>query len=470
MRRIMSLAVYSNQKRRLLYRLVFLVCLTTMVTYSKPAEAVPLTGAIFTTDSTCSGVDLNIYTNKSDVYLDGGPQSNGPSLPAGSYYVQVTEPNGTLLGTSVGAANPTPFVVASDGSSACIQLSSVLIKNSDHSVGYDDTTNAGGEYKVWASKDPSFPNDGSKTDNFKVNVNPNGQGVSITGIKFYDLNLNGVQDPGEPGINFWFVDLYKLNTSTNLYEFVSDDDTHGNGTYSFTNLDPSGKYGVCEVIPSAAPVWVATTALSASGLTPPASANFGNVCLGADSGLTLGFWSNKNGQALESASDLCFLNTLNLVNGAGAAFDPIPSGCPSPTTTQLNNGKAALKSWLLGGTATNMAYMLSVQLTAMELNTLHGQSPADTLYIGANTASACSAAGVTVTLVNPSGFTTVANLMSAANSALGVSGGNLTVGASALRTCQEDLKTALDDGNNNKNFVQAQPCAINYSAAQKCSL
>jgi hypothetical protein len=71
-----------------------------------PAEAVSLTGAIFTTDSTCSGIDLNIYTSKSDVYLDGGPQSNGPSLPAGSYYVQVTEPNGTLLGSSVGAGNP----------------------------------------------------------------------------------------------------------------------------------------------------------------------------------------------------------------------------------------------------------------------------------------------------------------------------------------------------------------------------
>jgi SdrD B-like domain len=466
----MSLAVCSNQKPRLLYRLVFLVCLTALVSLATPAVAVPLTGAIFTTDSTCSGVDLNIYTSKSDVYLDGGPQSNGPSLPAGSYYVQVTEPNGTLLGTSVGAGNPTPLVVASDGSASCIQLSSVLIKNSDHSVGYDDTTNAGGEYKVWASKDPAFPNDGSKTDNFKVNVNSNGQAVSITGVKFYDLNLNGVQDPGEPGINFWFVDLFKLNTSTNLYEFASDDDTHGNGAYSFTNLDPSSTYGVCEVIPSAAPVWVATTALSVSGLTPPATVNFGNVCLGADSGLTLGFWSNKNGQALESASDLCFLNTLNLVNGAGAAFDPIPTGCPSPTTTQLNNGKAALKSWLLGGTATNMAYMLSVQLTAMELNTLHGQNPADTLFIGANTVSACAAAGVTVTLVNSNGFTTVANLMSAANSALGVSGGNSTVGASALRTCQEALKTALDDGNNNKTFVQSAPCAINYSAGQKCSL
>lgn len=469
MRRMMLSTLWSNPQPRLLYRLVFLLCLTALVSLATPAAAVPLTGAIFTTDSTCSGVDLNIYTSKSDVYLDGGPQSNGPSLPAGSYYVQVTEPNGTLLGTSVGAGNPTPLVVASDGTTSCIQLSSVLLKNSDHSVGYDDTTNAGGEYKVWASKDPSFPNDGSKTDNFKVNVNPTGQAVNITGVKFYDLNLNGVQDPGEPGINFWFVDLFKLNTSTNLYEFASDDDTHGNGAYSFTNLDPSGTYGVCEVIPSAAPVWVATTALSASGLTPPATVNFGNVCLGADAGLTLGFWSNKNGQGLETVSDLCFLNTLNLVNGTGAAFDPI-AGCPGSTATQLSSAKTTLRNWLLGASATNMAYMLSAQLTAMELNTLHGQNPADTLFIGANTASACAAAGVTVTLVNPSGFTTVVNLMSAANSALGASGGNSTVAASALRTCQEALKTALDDGNNNKTFVQAQPCAINYSAGQKCSL
>ncbi|HEX9255995.1 MAG TPA: SdrD B-like domain-containing protein, partial [Candidatus Angelobacter sp.] len=399
--------------------------------------------------------------------LDGGPKGNGPSLPAGSYYVQVTEPNGALLGTSVGAINPTPFVVASDGTTNCLQLSIALIKASDSSVGYDDTTNAGGEYKVWASKDPSFPNDGSKTDNFKVNSS--GQPASIGGVKFYDLNLNGVQDNGEPFINGWFVDLYKLNTSTNLYEFASDDNTHGSGTYSFTNLDP-GTYGVCEVIPSAAPIWVATTALSASGVTTGTTVNFGNVCLGADSGLTLGFWSNKNGQALETASDLCFLDTLNLVNGAGAVFDPIPTGCPSPTTTQLNNGKTALRNWLLSANATNMAYMLSAQLTAMELNTLHGQNPADTLFIGANTAAACSAAGVIVTLVNPNGFTTVANLMSAANSALGVSGGNSTVAASALRTCQEALKTALDDGNNNKNFVQAQACAINYSAGQRCSL
>src|SRR5262245_65859301 len=52
--------------------------------------APPLPGAIFTTDNTCSGVDLNIYSNKSDVYLDGGPAHPGAaSLPDGSYYVQV---------------------------------------------------------------------------------------------------------------------------------------------------------------------------------------------------------------------------------------------------------------------------------------------------------------------------------------------------------------------------------------------
>src|SRR4051794_31662395 len=35
--------------------------------------APPLPGAIFTTNNVCSGVDLNIYAEKTDVYLDGGP-------------------------------------------------------------------------------------------------------------------------------------------------------------------------------------------------------------------------------------------------------------------------------------------------------------------------------------------------------------------------------------------------------------
>ncbi len=137
--------------------------------------APPLPGAIFTTDSTCSGVDLNIYASKDLVYLNGGPAHPGAaSLPDGSYYVRVTDPSGSLLlGTSIGSGNDTPFVV-SGGVANCIQLCSVLISggNPDPNCGYDDTTNPGGEYKVWVSNEASFTNNSTKTDNFKVRVDP----------------------------------------------------------------------------------------------------------------------------------------------------------------------------------------------------------------------------------------------------------------------------------------------------------
>ena len=59
----------------------------------------PVSGAIFTTDLGCTGVNINIFQSKDDVYLDGGPAHVGAAgLPDGSYYVQVTEPNGTPLG------------------------------------------------------------------------------------------------------------------------------------------------------------------------------------------------------------------------------------------------------------------------------------------------------------------------------------------------------------------------------------
>src|SRR5207249_4191072 len=116
-------------------------------------SAAPLSGAIFTTDSICSGVDLNIYASKDDVYINGGPEHPGAaSLPDGSYYVQVTNPSGSLvLGTSVGSGNETPFVVVGGEPADCYQLSGILNSASSGftTPGYDDTDNPGGEYKVW---------------------------------------------------------------------------------------------------------------------------------------------------------------------------------------------------------------------------------------------------------------------------------------------------------------------------------
>jgi hypothetical protein len=64
----------------------------------------------FTTDAGCTGTDLNIYQSKNAVYVDGGPAHPGAAgLPDGSYYIQVTTPDGGLLGTSIGSGNDTPI-------------------------------------------------------------------------------------------------------------------------------------------------------------------------------------------------------------------------------------------------------------------------------------------------------------------------------------------------------------------------
>lgn len=81
-------------------------------------------------------------------------------------------------------------------------------------------------------------------------------------------------------------------------------------------------------------------------------------CTQLSGALTLGYYSNKNGQATITNSDLTALDGLNLRTAGGGNFDP---------TT-----KSQLKTWLLNATATNMSYMLSAQLATLELNILHG--------------------------------------------------------------------------------------------------
>jgi hypothetical protein len=90
----------------------------------------PLPGAVFTTDVNCNGTDLNIYGSKADVYIDGGPAHVGSAgLPQGEYYVQVTEPDGTLLGTSIGTTDETPVVVNANGEFAqCYKLMDIVEK------------------------------------------------------------------------------------------------------------------------------------------------------------------------------------------------------------------------------------------------------------------------------------------------------------------------------------------------------
>ena len=178
-----------------------------------------ISGAIFTTESTCNGTNVNMFDAKTDVYLDGGPHKIGSAgLPDGYYYVQVTSPNGQLLGTTYGAADPTPVHVTGDKFDTCYQLWIILIKASDGTQGYDDTSNNGGVYKVWVTPAERFsPGSGKngfinawcKTDNFKVveeGNTPQCNPSVITVLKFDDLNANGAKDENEPGID-WLMDI-----------------------------------------------------------------------------------------------------------------------------------------------------------------------------------------------------------------------------------------------------------------------
>jgi hypothetical protein len=145
--------------------LALTLVLVSVLALATVALAASMSGAIWTTDGSGNPVDQNIYEYREDVYLNGGPKGGQTQgLPDGDYFVKVTAPNGELLGYSV---TPAPVQVA-DGHFEGRQLWSLVLKASDDSQGYDPTPNNGGEYKVWISQDPAFPNSASKTDNFKV--------------------------------------------------------------------------------------------------------------------------------------------------------------------------------------------------------------------------------------------------------------------------------------------------------------
>ena len=54
-----------------------LVAVSLLIALAAPAFAAGMTGALFTTDSTCTGVNLNIFGAKDEVYINGGPAHPG---------------------------------------------------------------------------------------------------------------------------------------------------------------------------------------------------------------------------------------------------------------------------------------------------------------------------------------------------------------------------------------------------------
>lgn len=145
----------------------------------------PVTGAVFTTNSTGTFVNGNVYDSSNDPYINGGPRPNSGSCTAagladGDYYFQVTDPSGGELLSTDDVENRR-FTVSggiitsysgthAKGTGRCGDVTIQLAP-------FEATSNPGGEYKVWVTPvDKYLAGSGSfgfisrysKTDNFKV--------------------------------------------------------------------------------------------------------------------------------------------------------------------------------------------------------------------------------------------------------------------------------------------------------------
>jgi hypothetical protein len=269
---------------------------------------------------------------------------------------------------------------------------------------------------------------------------------TITVCKFYDKNANGNKDTGEDYLAGW---PFCIDPLDNANPQLTTQTTGSGGCVTWSNLSP-GTYQITEAnanesnwfhapAPPDAPFVSTMIPIDTDHLTPP-SVNFGNYCTSPSGGLTLGFWSNKNGNKILTGSltgngttllpaVVTLLNSCQLVNANG-------------TIHTFTNVYSAFKTWLLGANATNMAYMLSAQLATLKL---------DVAYAGVdgNAFDLCSKM-------------TINGLISAACDTMTGPGNQYTLAGNPSRPGQEMLKNCIDLINNNGAVVPVTPCPYTF--------
>ncbi|MBI1760722.1 MAG: hypothetical protein HYR56_04725 [Acidobacteria bacterium] len=267
----------TRKTPKLFLPLVALIALALAALSFTPTHdaAQQFSGAIYTSMSDASAVNHNIYDKCDQVYLNGGPQNqNGPGLPDGTYYFQVTTPNGDLLSNDPAACRQLMVVGgviagASPLSGACAHLNGTTNPITGTTpvrlFPFNATTNPGGEYKVWLIMQTpattvaadgihlNFSNSDTKTDNFKCKENPGGpQLAGIGGKKYYDTNTNGMLDANEPGIEGITI---KVTLGDAAHTMVTTQ-TSATGDWGLA-LPVGTTYTACEMLP-ASPVYAQT--------------------------------------------------------------------------------------------------------------------------------------------------------------------------------------------------------------------
>ncbi len=370
-----------------------------------------------------------------------------PNIPSGTYYVHVTDRLDGIGDEVLSANDPMDRFVTVTNTNGVITLALPFTNNPNpalfgaglggvgQSLLLNPLDNSAIEpclFKAWigdswelsmGSEWPYIVRNGSINPNtnqcaiasyayFRIG---DGSGSDVTGSVFLDADRDGVHDAGELPLANWAVNLV---TGQGSIQALTD----ANGNYVFADV-PAGSYTVELTLQAG---YVVTTASSlpaeVCGCANVAAGEFGvaQQMLACD-GHTIGFWGNRNGLRLvDQHGILATLPALCLRNMCGQHVAP--------------GSLASFRCFLRGANSINMAYMLSAQLLAMHCNVMTG-------------------------FVSPScmirdphlGDITIAELMQ--RSILSLCAHGWTPPGSPHRLEQSRLKNALDNANNNRNWL-----------------
>ncbi|MFP4169718.1 MAG: SdrD B-like domain-containing protein [Methanomassiliicoccales archaeon] len=120
----------------------------------------------------------------------------------------------------------------------------------------------------------------------------NSRSAEILGYKFFDGDLDGTWDRGEPAIEGWEIRLYRWS-DLGEWELRMTTTTDADGQYGFEGVNPAYNYTVVEVIQegwmNCTPARVEITDLAAG---EGRNVTFGNFICGPP-GHTIGFWKEN---------------------------------------------------------------------------------------------------------------------------------------------------------------------------------
>jgi hypothetical protein len=257
-----------------------------------------------------------------------------PNDDAGKFNLNI---DGTSYATNIGDSGTTGSVRVLTGS-----------HNVSETAGTSTSLNSYDSW-FWCTNEESGA--GTSTDSFTVNSGDdvtcyftNVRLGTLKGVKFEDMDANGVKDQGEPHLSGWTIDLYSCNQQVfsllnlnsinsqvsnnncgpNLFQTTQTD---ANGAYQFDNLS-DGDYKVCEVQQSG---WTQTYPADNNGCTlftidlnletgqpgQIVTADFGNFKNGSISGFK---FSDPNGNGQFDSGEVKlggWTINLNLSDGNG---------------------------------------------------------------------------------------------------------------------------------------------------------